>query len=123
MNILVFITAFLSVLLTSFAQIALRKTMLSVDKLPSSLAEGIHFCIHLTLNAWFITGMSLYVFSLALWLVVLKNIEVSQAYPLSAMGFLITAVIGYFFLNEDLNILRIVGLLLIVVGIFIISGS
>ncbi len=123
MNIFVFITAFLSVLLTSFAQIALRKTMLSVGSLPSSLAEGIHFCFQLMLNVWFITGMSLYVVSLALWLVVLKKIEVSQAYPLSAMGFLITAGIGYFFLHENLNFLRIIGLLLIVIGIFIISRS
>ena len=123
MNYIVFITAFLSVLLTSFAQVALRKTMLSVGSLPSSMSEVIHFCVQLMSNVWFITGISLYVVSLALWLVVLKKIEVSQAYPLSAIGFLITAGVGYLFLHESLNFLRIIGLLLIVIGIFIISRS
>ncbi|CAM7590630.1 4-amino-4-deoxy-L-arabinose-phosphoundecaprenol flippase subunit ArnE [Escherichia coli] len=54
---------------------------------------------------------------------VLGKVEVSLAYPLLSIGYVITAIIGYFFLNEDVNTLRLIGLSLICVGIIFISRS
>lgn len=123
MNYIVLLIAFLSVFLTSLAQVALRKLMLSIGDLPTSYKDVFRFCAHLAINLWFVLGVLLYVFSFALWLFVLKKTEVSQAYPLSAIGFFITACIGYFYLNEDLNWLRLTGLFFVVLGILIISRS
>ena len=65
----------------------------------------------------------LYIGSLVLWLIVLKKIEVSQAYPLSAMGFIFTSTFAFFFLHETVCTAKIIGLMLIVVGIIFISRS
>ena len=54
---------------------------------------------------------------------VLGKVEVSLAYPLLSIGYVITAIIGYFFLNEDVNTLRLIGLSLICVGIIFIFRS
>lgn len=56
-------------------------------------------------------------------LIVLKKIEVSQAYPLSAMGFIFTSTFAFFFLHETVSTAKIIGLMLIVVGIIFISRS
>lgn len=119
----VFGLAVFSVTLTAFAQIALRKTMLTIGTIPSSIAAVPGFLLSLIMNMWFIGGMLCYVVSIGAWMTVLRTSEVSLAYPLSSIGFLITALIGYFFMHEHVNATRLVGIAIIGAGIVIISRS
>ena len=68
-------------------------------------------------------GMLLYVTAMLIWLYVLKNVEVSYAYPFTALGFILVMAISYFFLAEQVTMLRIAGIALIIGGIFLISKS
>ncbi|PCL21487.1 4-amino-4-deoxy-L-arabinose transferase [Snodgrassella alvi] len=115
--------AVISVTLNAMAQIALRKTMQTFGTFPQSASDYFYFGYQLILNAWFITGMCLYAISIGLWMAVLGKTEVSLAYPLLSIGYIITAFIGYFFLHENVNLLRIIGLITICIGIIIISRS
>ncbi|MBJ8890142.1 EamA family transporter [Citrobacter sp. FDAARGOS_156] len=123
MSLLVLLLALTSVSLNALAQVALRKTMLTIAPLPDAIAGYLGFAIQLLINPWFIAGMSCYVLSIGLWMAVLGKVEVSLAYPLLSVGYVITAVIGYFFLKEDINTMRLIGLSLICVGIVFISRS
>ncbi|WP_370579449.1 EamA family transporter [Snodgrassella alvi] len=123
MNLLTFMLAVISVTLNALAQIALRKTMQTIGTFPQSVSDYFYFGYQLILNAWFITGMCLYAISIGLWMAVLGKTEVSLAYPLLSVGYIITAFIGYFFLHENVNLLRIIGLVTICIGIIIISRS
>lgn len=123
MSLLVLLLAFASVSLNAFAQVALRKTMLTIAPLPDAIAGYFGFALQLLMNPWFIIGMSCYVFSIGLWMAVLGKVEVSLAYPLLSFGYIIATAIGYFFLKEDVNTMRLVGLSLICVGIVFISRS
>ena len=123
MSAFVFFTAFFSVFLTSVAQICLKKTMLSIEDQHSIFTNFISFCLSMCINKWFILGILLYIGSLVLWLIVLKKIEVSQAYPLSAMGLIFTSTFAFFFLHETISTAKIIGLMFIVVGIIFISRS
>ncbi|HEE0104266.1 EamA family transporter [Citrobacter freundii] len=123
MSLLILLLALTSVSLNALAQVALRKTMLTIAPLPDAIAGYLGFAIQLLMNPWFIAGMSCYVLSIGLWMAVLGKVEVSLAYPLLSVGYVITAVIGYFFLKEDINTMRLIGLSLICVGIVFISRS
>lgn len=123
MPIAVLLLAVLSVSLNAGAQIALRKTMLGLGALPAGLAEAPRFLLALALNPWFITGMGCYVVSIGVWLVVLSKLEVSAAYPLLSIGYVITAVVGFFFLGESVTIGRIAGIALICAGLVFIARS
>jgi multidrug transporter EmrE-like cation transporter len=122
-NIITYLLAVTSVTLNAFAQIALRKTMQSIGAMPQGIYDCLHFGGQLLINVWFLTGMSLYAVSIGLWMAVLGKVEVSLAYPLLSIGYIITAFIGYFFLHENVNLMRIIGLATICVGIVIISRS
>ncbi len=115
--------AVVSVSLNALAQVALRKTMLSVGALPASTSDIVKFFLSVTLNPWFIGGMSCYVLSIGLWLLVLAKMEVSVAYPLLSIGYVITAIIGYFYLTENVGPSRLAGIVIICIGIFVISRS
>lgn len=123
MNLITFIIALASVSLNALAQIALRKTMLTLGQMPSELSGYFNLALNLLSNIWFMLGMGCYVVSIGLWMAVLGKVEVSLAYPLSSVGFILTAVIGYFFMEENVNLIRIIGLTFICVGIIIISRS
>lgn len=123
MNLMTFILALFSVSLNALAQVAMRKTMLSIPAFPNMLSEGWGYAVAVLLNPWFIGSMSCYAVSIVVWMMVLGKAEVSLAYPLLSVGYIIAAVIGYFFLKEDLNSMRIIGLVLICAGIIFISRS
>lgn len=123
MNLLTFLLAIISVTLNALAQIALRKTMQTLGTFPQSIFDYLYFGYQLISNVWFLTGMCFYAISIGLWMAVLGKTEVSLAYPLLSIGYIITAFIGYFFLHENVNLVRIIGLVTICIGIIIISRS
>ncbi|AZV40324.1 4-amino-4-deoxy-L-arabinose transferase [Komagataeibacter xylinus] len=123
MNSALFGLAVFSVTLNALAQIALRKTMLTIGAVPSSVSGVPSFFLSIGLNFWFIGGMACYAISIGAWMAVLRKAEVSFAYPLLSIGYLITAIIGYFFMGEHVNIIRITGIAIICFGIIVVSRS
>jgi multidrug transporter EmrE-like cation transporter len=123
MNPITFALAIGSVSLNAMAQIALRKTMLTAGALPSGLNNAAGFVFALLFNPWFVAGMACYAASIGSWMIVLSKTEVSLAYPLLSIGYIMTAIIGYYFLGENVNVGRIAGIALICCGIVVISRS
>jgi drug/metabolite transporter (DMT)-like permease len=60
---------------------------------------------------------------LLLWLLALTRLELSFALPIASISFVITTVGGGLWLGEDLNWLRIVGLVTTAVGIGLVAYS
>jgi multidrug transporter EmrE-like cation transporter len=99
------------------------KTMLTVGQLPSDLTSATGFVFSLLLNPWFLAGMACYATSIGSWIIVLSKTEVSLAYPLASIGYIMTAVVGYYCLGENVDIARISGIALICCGILLIAWS
>jgi multidrug transporter EmrE-like cation transporter len=122
-GMLIYLLAVFSVSLNAGAQIFLRKTMLSVGSLPGDRSEIFSYSLSLLFSPWFICGMLCYVVSIGVWLIVLSKLEVSVAYPLLSIGYVITAFVGFFFLGESVTLLRVLGIALICGGLLFITRS
>lgn len=121
MNIQIFIMAIFSISLNALAQISLRKTMLAVGMPGTGGLTIVSYLVNLVLTPWFMVGMTCYALSIGVWMLVLGKLEVSLAYPLLSIGYVIAAVIGYFYLGESLGVMRIAGITLICVGILVLA--
>lgn len=121
MNIQIFIMAIFSISLNALAQISLRKTMLAVGMPGTGGLTIVSYLVNLVLTPWFMVGMTCYALSIGVWMLVLGKLEVSLAYPLLSIGYVIAAVIGYFYLGESLSVMRIAGITLICVGILVLA--
>ncbi len=108
-----------SIACSALAQIMLKLGM-SRQSIDSITAESL---IRLFLNPFIIAGMGLYITAMLIWLYVLKQVEVSYAYPFTALGFVLVMAISYFFMAEQVTPLRLAGIGLIIAGIFLISKS
>lgn len=112
-----------AVSLNAFAQVFLRKLMLGAGSPPSGWHALLPYGWAIGTSPWFLLGLGCYVVSLGLWLLVLARAEVSLAYPLLSIGYVLTAIVGYFFMGENVGPARVAGLLLICAGIAVISRS
>jgi drug/metabolite transporter (DMT)-like permease len=68
-------------------------------------------------------GILLYVFATLIWLVVLSNAELSYAYPLIALGYIVTAILSYVYLGENIALYRWLGIILIIVGAVLVGRT
>jgi multidrug transporter EmrE-like cation transporter len=68
-------------------------------------------------------GLTCYVFSVVLWIMALSRVEVSIAYPMLSIGYLVTAVIGWAIFNEAVTPMRLAGIAVIIVGVAIVARS
>ena len=55
------------------------------------------------------------------WMVVLKRYDLSLAYPLTAISFILSLIAGALFFNEAIPATRWIGVLLIMAGVFFVS--
>lgn len=70
-----------------------------------------------------ITGLTLYVISATSWILVLSKAEISYAYPLGAISYAIVAILGFTLMNETINELRIAGITVILIGVYMVGKS
>ena len=66
----------------------------------------------------------LYVVSVAVWLLVLSRVEVSFAYPLLSVGYIVNAVAGTTCSRRTSRSPRVIsGILIIIVGVYFVTRS
>jgi len=110
----------ISVVLGVFGQISLKHGMKQVGKLELKdlLTPKV---VYLAREGFIILGIFLYIFATLIWLVVLSQEEISFAYPLVSIGYIIVAILGKILFNENLSLFRMTGILLIVLGVYLIT--
>jgi len=74
-------------------------------------------------NVYVIGGLLLYAAAGVLWLGALSNLNISFAYPLLSLAYVVAAVLGLVFLKEDITLLRWGGIVLVVAGCFLVVRS
>jgi multidrug transporter EmrE-like cation transporter len=110
-----------SVLLNCLAQLFIRKGMLMVGEV--TLTGISKFLLPMLTNVYLWGAMLCYAVSIFLWMAVLSKVDVSYAYPFLSIGYVVASVAGYYFFGENLSVIRIVGILVICLGVVLISRS
>ena len=122
MNPATFGLILVSVSLNALAQVVLRKAMLTLGALPP-LNQPIQVGLVLIGNVWLWAGMFCYAASIGLWLAVLSRVQVSAAYPMLSIGYIVNAVAAWYLFGEALSTMKLAGIGVIVAGVFIVARS
>jgi drug/metabolite transporter (DMT)-like permease len=112
-----------SVCLNAAAQVLMRTGMLKIGEIGVSVQALFKALPGIVSNGFLWLSIGCYGVSILLWMVVLSRVEVSFAYPFLSIGYIVSAVVGYFFLGESLTPLRIAGITVICAGVFLIARS
>lgn len=112
----------LSVVLGVFGQIFQKMGMKDIGKVDFQDIFSLKFFSIVTQRYVFV-GIVLYLLASVVWLVVLSKAEVSYAYPLIGLGYVFVAIFAKIFFNENLTLLRFVGILLISMGAYLVVAK
>ena len=113
----------LGVLLNAAAQLFLKEGMRRIGHFEFLWANIVPIGIQVGTNLFVLAGLTCYVVSVVVWLLVLSRVEVSFAYPLLSVGYIVNAIGGYYLFQENLSIPRIAGIVIICVGVFFVTRS
>ena len=123
MNINTFGFILTGILLNAAAQLLLKKGTNAIG------------AIHLTIDNWFSTaiqvatqwpilgGLACYVISLVVWIIGLSRVDVTIAYPLLSIGYVVNAIGAWYFLGEPLSLQRLLAISVIIVGVAFLVKS
>ena len=113
----------LSVLLNTAAQLLLKGGMNRIGELTFSWTNLFPIGLQIASNPLIILGMAFYVLSVFVWLAVLSKVEVSVAYPIVSLGYITTAIAAYYLFGEQLTLLRMLGIGVIMLGVYLVTRT
>ncbi len=68
-------------------------------------------------------GFVCYAVSAVLWIAVVSNVDLSLAYPMVSLAYVLVFLASWLFLGEQISAMRVVGLVIIIAGVLVISRS
>ncbi len=113
----------LGVLLNAGAQLLLKEGMRRIGFFEFAWSNVLPIGMQVAANPFVAAGIFLYVVSVGVWILVLSRVEVSLAYPMLSVGYIVNALAAYYLFQENLSPTRIAGILIIIAGVYLITRS
>lgn len=110
------------VLMGSFGQVFQKKGLKEAGGIQLSELLSTKF-FSIVFQKYVFVGVLLYLGASVLWLVILSRAELSFAYPLIALSYLVTVILARYFFGESITFFRWFGVLMIIGGAFLIMRS
>ncbi|MBF0503544.1 MAG: EamA family transporter [Candidatus Omnitrophica bacterium] len=110
-------------LIDTSAQLLMKKGLgiCELNSIRSFFDHLLNFGNPLIFLFW--AGLIIYLLNFFIWMKVLSKVDLSVALPLASSSYILIPIAAIFFLHELVKPLRWLGLALIVLGIYFISGS
>lgn len=118
---LVYLLIFLSVLIGVAGQLLMKHGVTQIGEVSS--LGALNFLLRAALSPWIVGGIIAYVIGTIFWLFILSKVNVSYAYPMLSLGYVLLLFFAAFFLGEQVSPIRYAGVILIVLGVFLITRS
>jgi len=123
MNLTTFSYLFAGILLNACAQLLLKAGTLRLGEVSLAPSTLISTLSHLATNLPIIAGLCLYGLSVITWIAGLSRVDVSIAYPLLSLGYVVNAIAAYFLFGEALTPQRLIAIGIILLGVYILARS
>ena len=112
---------FISVLLGAVGQLLIKKGMMVYGKV--GVAQIWSELIRVFLVPYVFIGFICFVTSAILWLSVISKNEISFAYPMVSLGYILILIVSIFWFNEAVTWVRFLGVVLICLGVIAITRT
>lgn len=111
------------VLLNAVAQLALKASVSDTGIINLDMQSLMSSAVSLVTNLWLWVGLICYGVSVVVWILALSRVDVSIAYPMLSIGYIVNAIAASHLFNEPLGIGKVVGIGIIIVGVYVLARS
>ncbi|MBM3321171.1 MAG: hypothetical protein FJY73_10900 [Candidatus Eisenbacteria bacterium] len=116
-----FLMILFSVATGSVGQLVMKHGMNTIGKIHAG--EVLQKIPAAFLNPYVLGGFGLYGISALMWMVILSRVNLSFAYPMVSLGYVIVVISSRYLFDEPVTLLRLAGTFVICFGVFLISRS
>ncbi|WP_118178917.1 SMR family transporter [Paraburkholderia phosphatilytica] len=113
----------LGVALNACAQLLLKAGVNAVGHFEFTRANILPIGFKIAMQLPIMGGLACYVVSVGVWIVGLSRVDVSIAYPMLSLGYVVNAIAAWYLFGEVLSVQRLIGIGIILVGVFILARS
>lgn len=114
---------FTGILLNAAAQLLLKAGVRNLGELSLSMNTLFSTTIAVGTQLPIIGGLFCYCISVFVWIIGLSRVDVTIAYPMLSLGYVINAVLAWYLFGEVLSMQRIIGITVILIGVWILARS
>ena len=111
------------VLLNAVAQLLLKAGAGALADIELKPANALAIAGKVMFNLPIIAGLGCYAVSVVVWILALSRVEVSIAYPMLSVGYVLNAVAAWWLFGESLGAMRVAGIGVIIVGVWLVARS
>ena len=123
MNAVSFSLLMTGVLLNAGAQLLLKAGTNSVGLFEFSRDNILPVGWKLATESHIVAGLGCYVVSVVVWIMALSRVEVSIAYPMLSIGYVVNALAAWYLFGEAVTPMRLAGIGVIVIGVTMVARS
>ena len=123
MPLTIFLIVLSGVLLNAIAQLFLKAGTNSIGVLFSPDTELYRSIIKIVFEPYIMAGLFCYVISVGIWIVALSKVDVSIAYPMLSIGYVVNAVAAWYLFGEIISTQKMAGIFIIIIGVYIVAKS
>lgn len=124
MNLSTFSIILAGVLLNSAAQLLLKAGARTIGAVSmTSLSSLGAAAWNSATQPWIALGLLCYFVSAGLWIVALTRVDVTVAYPMLSLGYVIAAVFAWQLFGEQLTAARLLGIFIILTGVVVLARA
>jgi len=108
-----------TVLCTVYGQLILKWRIVRYGTLPDGICSKFIFLFKLLFDPFIFSGFTIAFMASFFWMAAMTKFDLSYAYPIIVGGLaLITSVFAIIFFKEPLSIYKIIGISLIILGVY-----
>lgn len=111
------------VLLNACAQLLLKAGAGAIGTLEFTRANIVPIGIKMITQLPILGGLACYAVSVVVWILALSRVQVSIAYPMLSLGYVVNAIAAWYLFGETLNMQRIIAIGIILVGVYVLARS
>jgi len=105
-----------------YSQLVIKWKVSLAGTLPVIFREKVFFLMKLLIDPFVLSGFIAAFIGALFWMLALTKFELSHAYPLIIGGLaVLTSIFAVVLFHESLGIMKIIGLLLVMIGMFFLS--
>lgn len=87
------------------------------------LSKFIEHIPRIATSGFVLGGFFAYTVSAALWIVILSRADLSWAFPMVSLSYVLTAILSPMLLGESFSLQRFIGIIVICLGVLIVSRT
>lgn len=107
--------------LTCYGQLVLKWRVNLAGPLPGDVNGQIHYVLLLLTSPWVISGLAAAFLASICWMLALTKLDLSRAYPLTALSFVLILVCSAYFFGDTVNAGKLIGSALIIAGVCVVA--